>query len=65
VALWTSPNGQAHTTSGYPLTDQSPATSPRVLLIIENRQAAKTIRDTHPDTAVIWCHGRPPDLSYT
>lgn len=33
----------------------------QALLIIENRQAAETICDTHPDTAVIWCHGQPPD----
>ncbi|MGW5789132.1 DUF2399 domain-containing protein [Saccharopolyspora sp. NPDC003752] len=33
----------------------------RVLAVIENRQAAETICDTHPDTAVIWCHGQPPD----
>jgi hypothetical protein len=39
--------------------DVTPRT--RVLLIIENRQAAEIICDTHPDTAVIWCHGQPPD----
>lgn len=33
----------------------------RVLLVIENRQAAEAICDSHPDTAVIWCHGQPPD----
>lgn len=38
--------------------DVAPGT--RVLLVIENRQAAETICDTHPDTAVIWCHGQPP-----
>lgn len=32
----------------------------RTLLIIENRQAAETICDSHPATAVIWCHGQPP-----
>jgi hypothetical protein len=39
--------------------DVAPGT--HVLLVIENRQAAETICDTHPDTAVIWCHGQPPD----
>lgn len=39
------------------------ATAPgtRILLIIENRQAAETICDSHPAIAVIWCHGQPPD----
>ena len=39
------------------------ATGPgtRILLIIENRQAAETICDSHPAIAVIWCHGQPPD----
>lgn len=31
------------------------------LLIIENRQAAEAICDSYPGTAVIWCHGQPPD----
>lgn len=39
--------------------DTAPGTD--VLLVIENRQAAEAICDTHPDTAVIWCHGQPPD----
>lgn len=39
--------------------DAAPGTG--VLLVIENRQAAEAICDTHPDTAVIWCHGQPPD----
>ncbi|ONI91735.1 hypothetical protein ALI22I_07665 [Saccharothrix sp. ALI-22-I] len=39
--------------------DVAPGT--QALLIIENRQAAEAICDTHPDTAVIWCHGQPPD----
>lgn len=38
--------------------DLAPGT--RLLLIIENRQAAEAICDSHPDTAVIWCHGQPP-----
>ena len=33
----------------------------RILLVIENRQAAEAICDHHPDIAVIWCHGQPPD----
>lgn len=39
--------------------DAAPGTS--VLLVIENRQAAEAICDSYPDTAVIWCHGQPPD----
>jgi hypothetical protein len=30
------------------------------MAVIENRQAAETVCDTHPDVAVIWCHGQPP-----
>jgi hypothetical protein len=33
----------------------------RILLVIENRQAAEAICDHHPEIAVIWCHGQPPD----
>ena len=32
-----------------------------ILLVIENRQAAEAICDHHPEIAVIWCHGQPPD----
>jgi hypothetical protein len=39
--------------------DVHPGTGP--LLIIENRQAAETLGDTHPELPVIWCHGQPPD----
>ncbi|GGM28250.1 hypothetical protein GCM10011608_11340 [Micromonospora sonchi] len=31
------------------------------LLIIENRQAAEAVCDTHPHLPIIWCHGQPPD----
>ncbi|WP_125777964.1 DUF2399 domain-containing protein [Antribacter gilvus] len=31
------------------------------LVVIENRQAAETICDTHPDLAVVWCHGQVPE----
>jgi hypothetical protein len=30
------------------------------LLVVENRQAAETVCDAHPDLPVIWCHGQPP-----
>jgi hypothetical protein len=30
------------------------------LLIIENRQAAEALCDTHPDIAIIWCRGQHP-----
>jgi len=33
----------------------------RILLVIENRQAAEAICDHYPDIAVIWCHGQPPN----
>lgn len=36
-----------------------------ILLIIENRQAAETICDEHPDMALVWCHGQPPDIVAT
>ena len=38
------------------------APSTKTLLIIENRQAAETICDEHPDMALVWCHGQPPDI---
>ncbi len=46
--------------AGQPISlDAVPGT--RILLVIENRQAAEAICDHHPDIAVIWCHGQPPD----
>jgi hypothetical protein len=46
--------------AGQPITlDIVPGT--RILLVIENRQAAEAICDHHPEIAVIWCHGQPPD----
>ncbi|MEU8660603.1 DUF2399 domain-containing protein, partial [Actinoplanes philippinensis] len=31
------------------------------LLIVENRQAAEAVCDSHPHLPVIWCHGQPPE----
>jgi hypothetical protein len=46
--------------AGQPITlDIVPGT--RILLVIENRQAAEAICDHHPEIAAIWCHGQPPD----
>lgn len=36
------------------------ATHVETLAIIENRQAAETVCDTHPEIVVVWCHGQPP-----
>ncbi|GAA3621390.1 hypothetical protein GCM10022223_42840 [Kineosporia mesophila] len=32
----------------------------RVLVVMENRQAAETVCDEFPHVALIWCHGQPP-----
>jgi Protein of unknown function C-terminus (DUF2399) len=46
--------------AGQPITlDTVPGT--HIMLVIENRQAAEAICDHHPEVAVIWCHGQPPD----
>jgi RimJ/RimL family protein N-acetyltransferase len=65
--------GRARSSSTTPVTPKLARTCPdcsvtlatapgtRILLIIENRQAAETICDSHPAIAVIWCHGQPPE----
>jgi hypothetical protein len=56
---WPGPN-DIRLPAGQPITlDIAPGTP--TLLVIENRQAAEAICDHHPEIAVIWCHGQPPN----